>query len=409
MKKKLFFVFLLIFVLILSIQVSAIKISYDSFDRAIYFEPNLHKEMTFTISDAEKNANVPIELKGEFSKYAVVEPSLLSLRPGEQKEIKLTLDLPAEIPKGIHILEIAAIEQPAVAQQGAFVLMPAVGVALKIINTDTTQACNLASFNAGITKKDVSIVLNAANNGVDKINGAYADFTLYNSEEIPVTKFTTPKFSITPFESFTVRTSEELKNAVEGYYTIKGTLFCAGKEFPIEQEILNHAKDLIIHDFRAYKKDGFLFVEFDTENEFLAPISASGVFGFFDGKKSVRNYAMASGGVPPMSKKLFRFKKKLSWLEVPSGAYTVKGSLAFEGTHRDREASIVLTEDELRRTEEGTGGGFNVNYQEQPAKKMILEQPSSSFSIDGKMIVRILAALIIIALLIIIYRKYIRK
>ncbi len=402
MKKTLFFVFLLIFILILSIQVSAIKISYAGFDRAIYFEPNLHKELTFTISDAEKVANVPIELKGEFAKYAVVEPSLLSLSPGEQKEIKLTLDLPAEIPKGIHVLEIAAVEQPAVAQKGAFVLMPAVGVALKIINTDVTQTCSLALFNAGITKKSVNIILNAANNGLDKITGAYADFTLYDSEEVPVTNFSTPKFSITPFESYTVRKNQKLNNAVEGYYTIKGTLFCAGKEFSVKKKLLNHAKDLKIHDFRVYKKDGYFFAEFDTENEFLAPISASGVFGFFDGKKAVRNYAMASGTVPPMGKKLFRFKKKLSWLEVPAGAYTVKSSLAFEGTHRDREASIVLTEEELKRTEE-EGSGFSVKDQKKP-KEIALEQPS--FSIDGKAIVRILAALIILALLIIIYRKY---
>jgi len=406
LKKALFFVFLLI---LFSVQVSAIKIRYGDFDRVIYFEPNLHKELTFTISDAEKVAKVPLELKGKFAKYAVVEPSELSLRPGERKDIKLTLDLPAEIPEGVHILEISAVEQPAVAQQGAFILMPAVGVALKIINTDNKQSCSLASFNAGITSRVVNIILNAANNGVDKIKGAYADLTLYDSEGVPVTSFQTKSFSIQPFESFTVRRSEKLNNAVEGYYEIKGKLHCAGQEFPVEKKILNHAKDLTIHDFRAYKKGGFLFVEFDTKNEFLAPIKASGVFGFYDGKKSVRNYALANGEVPPMGKKLFQFKKKLSWLEVPAGAYTIKGSLAFEGTNKNAETSIVLTEEELKRADDAAGGGFSVKEREKQKKQEIaLEQPSS-FSFDGKMFVRVLAALIIIALLIIIYRKYFKR
>jgi hypothetical protein len=212
LKKALFFVFLLI---LFSVQVSAIKIRYGGFDRVIYFEPNLHKELTFTISDAEKNAKVPIELKGEFAKYAVVEPSELSLRPNERKDIKLTLNLPAEIPKGVHLLEISAVEQPAVAQQGAFILMPAVGVALKIVNTDVEKSCNLATFNAGMTKKSVNVVLNAANNGLDKISGAYADLALYDSEGIPVTEFKTSKFSIEPFESYTVRKKEKLNDVIE--------------------------------------------------------------------------------------------------------------------------------------------------------------------------------------------------
>lgn len=409
MKHAYFIFIILLFLVFFSVQVSAIKIRYADFDRAIYFEPNLHKELTFTISDAEKNAKVPIELKGEFSKYAIVEPAELSLKPGEKKDIKLILDLPAEIPEGVHVLEVSAIEQPAVAQDGAFVLMPAVGVALKIINTDQKQVCSLASFNAGITKNAVNVILNAANNGVDRIKGAYADLTLYDSEDIPITNFQTGKFAITPFESYTARKNQKLDNAVEGYYTIKGTLHCAGREFPVEKKMLNHASDLVIHDFRAYKKDGYLFVEFDTENEFLAPIKTSSVFGFFDGKKSVRNYALANGEVPPMSKKVFQFKRQLNWLEVPAGAYTIKGSLAFEGTHKDAEASIVLTEEELRRAEEATGGGFSVKGNENKKQQENALEKASSFSIDGKMIVRLLAAFVIVAALIIIYKKYFRK
>jgi len=286
-KKYFFFLIIILFLLFSSLSVNAIKISYKGFDRIIYFEPNLHKELIFTISDAEKVAKVPIELKGKFAKYAVVTPSVFSLRPGEKKDITLTLDLPEKIPKGIHILNIAAIEKPAVTQKGAFVLMPAVGVALKIVNTDVQQTCSMASFNAGITKKEVNIVLNAANNGLSEIKDAYADFTLYDSEDKIVTTFSTDKFSIDPFESFTARTSEELNNAVEGYYTIKGTLYCAGKKFPITKQILNHATDITIHNFNVYKKEGYFFAEFDVENKFLAPIKTSGVFGFYEDKKLI--------------------------------------------------------------------------------------------------------------------------
>lgn len=405
MKKALFFVFLLI---LFSVQVSAIKIRYGGFDRVIYFEPNLHKELTFTVSDAEKNAKVPIELKGELAQYVVVEPSELSLRPNERKDVKLIIDLPADIPEGVHILEVSATEQPAVAQQGAFILMPAVGVALKIINTDVKKNCNLATFNAGMTKNSVSVVLNAANNGLDKVSGAYADFKLYDSEGIPVTEFSTSKFSIEPFESYTVRKKAKLNNVIEGGYRLEGTFYCAGEEFPIDQGIMNQAKDLTIHEFRAYKKDGYLFVEFDTENEYLAPIKAYGAFGFYEDGKSVWNYAMPGNVVQPMSKKVFQFKKKLNWLDVPSGAYTLKGGLTFAGNNKKMETSIVLTEDDVRRTDDAGGGGFSVKEQEKQKKQEIaLEQPSS-FSIDGKMIVRVLAALVIVALLIIIYRKYFR-
>lgn len=405
MKKILFFIFLLV---LFSIQVSAIKISYKDFNRVIYFEPNLDKEYVFTISEAERQAIVELELKGEFAQYASIEPSVFNLNPGQVRDVVLKLKLPSVIPKGVHNLEVAAVEKPAVAQQGAFILMPAVGVALKIVNTDARDVCSLVGFNSDMVSTALRVGLVVLNNGVNIISGANADFVLLDSEDVPVADFKSGSFSIAPFDAFSVSRSFKLDNLVEGYYTVKGSLFCAGMEFPFEKRILNRASDLKVHDFRAYKKDGFLFVEYDVENEFLAPVQAGSSFGFFEGSKSVRNYALARGTIEPLSRRLLQFKKKLSWLEVPAGAYTIKGSLAYVGKNTFSEASIVLTEDELKRTDEGLGGGFSVRDQE-VQKKAVIEQPSVSFSMDGKMIVRLVAALVIIALLVIIYQKYVRK
>lgn len=406
MKKILFFIFLLI---LFSVQANAIKISYQDFNRVVYFEPNLKKDFVFTISEAERQAIVELELKGEMARYASIEPSVFNLNPGQTREVVLKLNLPAELPKGVHNLEIAAVEKPAVVQQGAFILMPAVGVAVKIVNTDSKDACSLVVFNPEMTSTALHINLNAANNGVNIINGAYAEFALFDSEDVSIAEFKSSKFSIVPFESFSVKPSYKLDKLAEGYYTVRGKLFCAGMEFPFEKKILNPGTDLKIHDFRAYKKDGFFYAEFDVENEFAVPISANGIISFVDSSgKTVRNYGLKSGSVAGLGRRLFQFSKKLSWLEVPAGAYTVKGSLAYVGKKNFGEAKIVLTEDELRRTDESSGGGFSVIAPEKQ-KKAVLEQPSASFSIDGKMIVRLIAALIIIVLLVIIYQKYVRK
>lgn len=360
--------------------------------------------MTFIISDAERSAKIPIELKGDMAQYAVVEPNFFKLQPGENREVKLTLDLPADISKGVHLLEISAVEQPAVAQQGAFNLMPAVGVALKIINTDVQKACSVGLFNAEMNSNKVLTILNVANNGKQALQKVYADYALYDSEGLPVTSWKTGEVSVAPFESKTVSKPQPLNDAVEGYYTVKGTLYCAGETFPLEKKVLNHADGLVINGFNVYKEDGFFLVEFDTENPYLAPVTAYGNLGFFDESgNSVRNYALNQGTVAPESTKIYRFRKKLNGLDVPAGAYTVKAGLSFEGKKVMKEGQIILTEDEVRRTE-NAGGGFSANYQKKARQEeAALEQQSSSIS--AKVIVRLLAVFAILALLLIIFKR----
>jgi len=86
----------------------------------------------------------------------------------------------------------------------------------------------------------------------------------------------------------------------------------------------------------------------------------------------------------------------------------VKGSLSFEGREKRREAVISLTEEELRRSEKNIGGGFSAKYQAPAAKKAEATQ-LSGITINGKTIIRVIAAAIIIAVLFLLLFKNIHK
>ena len=95
-------VILLMFLMILPCA-SALRLQFSSdTGNKIFFEPNLAREITFTVSEVERVATVPISISGNLAKYASVEPTELSMSPGEKKEVKLKIRLPEDVPKGIN-------------------------------------------------------------------------------------------------------------------------------------------------------------------------------------------------------------------------------------------------------------------------------------------------------------------
>ena|GEM_PF-5294699 len=393
--------------LIIAVNASAIKISYSDFDRKIYFKPNLQKELTFTVSEAEKVAEVYLRLKGDFAKYATVTPDKVYMSPGEQREIKVMLSLPEQIPEGIHTLEVSATEVPANKQKGAFVLMPGVGITIKIINTDVQYNSNIGSFNTVMTGNSITAYLNIVNNG-NKNMAASADFALYDAEGQQVIAWKKENIGVPSFESKSIKETKKLSNAIPGYYTLKVNVKCPDRTFNLEKEILNHAKELEVYDFKAYKRDGKLNVEFDVENKFLAPISAYAMLGFYEGEKDVAHYSIPSREIPPMTRKKMSLRKLLQGMRTPAGTYTLKGILSYEGKRETYETIITLTEEDLAKVQED-GGGFQFNAPDIAKKPKTETEESSGFSVSGKMLIRVLAGIIIVIVLIIIIRKVFHK
>jgi len=315
--------------------------------------------------------------------------------------------LPEQIPEGIHSLEVSASEVPADAPEGTFVLIPGVGIQLKIINTDIQYNSNIGSFNAVMTGNSINAYLNIVNNGNKNIV-ASADFVLYDAEGQQVIAWKQEKIKVPAFESKSIKETKTLSNAIPGYYTLKATIQCPDNTFNLEKKILNHAKELEVYDFTAYKSDGKLNVEFDVENKFLAPISAYAMLGFYEGEKDIAHYSIPARKIPPMTRKKMSLKKLLQGLRAPPGTYTLKGILAYEGKKETYETIITLTEEDLAKIQE-SGGGFQFNAPDIAKKSKTETEESSGFSISGKMLIRVLAGIIIVIVLIIIIRKVFHK
>lgn len=409
MKLNIFFIILLI-ILFLPVSVSAIKIQFGNFDNKIFFEPNLKQELVFTISEAQRSAKVPITLEGNMAKYATVKPDLLELNPGEIKEITVKLDFPAEIPEGIHHINLVAKEIPRDTPDGAFILIPGVGASLKIINTEVGQDCNLNVFNAMMNNNAARVVFNLVNNGIKEINGVYADLELYDPDNKLINSWSTEKNSILAVDSKTIETSIPLNDAEPEYYTVKGTIFCGENKFYVDEEIMNHAQDLKIHDFRAYKTEDALRMEFELENEFLVPIVTYGMVWFYEGDKHVAHYALPKKKIMPKSKEILGISKKFQGLRVPAGTYALKGELKFEGNTKFDNTVITLTEKDLEKKTDDSQGFAALDQETKKKEESTanLEQPSG-IAVSGKTIIRIIAAAIIIAVLFLLLFKNIYK
>jgi hypothetical protein len=164
--------------------------------------------------------------------------------------------------------------------------------------------------------------------------------------------------------------------------------------------MLNPATSLKINDFKAYKKDGSLYIGFDLENEYDAPISTYGIAWFYKDGKEVDHTGFSSVAVPPMGAAVLGISPKLEWVPLQAGTYTVKGDITYLGRKEQREATFTLTEEDVAK--KTTGGGFTMGQQEQkPAEELqqiVLEQPSSE-GMSKKMLVRIIAGVLILILI----------
>ena len=388
---------------LLPIDVFSMSVSIDGSDK-IYFEPNLKKEIIVEVSEVRDVVRVPIKLKGDFVKYATVQPDVLNLQPGETKQAKISLELPGEIKEGIHIIEVTATEIPVDSGGGAFNLMPAAGISLKIINTDVKHNCNVGLFTARIGGGGASVVLNAMNDGTNKINGAYADFSVYGPEENKIASWQTQKFSIPPFDSKTIESSVNLQGIEPEDYEIKGVLYCAGKVIDLNKGVTYHATDLDIKDFRVSKENGRLKMQIDLENKYKVPIPVSGMIWFYSGDKKVEHFSTTKKQISPMSTETIGVGKYFVDVHVPPGTYDLKGTIYYEGmTEATEIISLTLTEEDFKSVQLGDSGGFSVSG----AKQTSLEKPG--FAMTSKTLIRLFAVLIILAVAIFIFVRKFRR
>ena len=405
MKKTYFFIFIIILFLILSLNASALKINFKDKDNRVFFEPNLYKEISFYVDDAERVATVPIKLEGELAKYASVEPDKLSLRPGEGKSVLLKLQLPKDIPKGVHSITVSATEVPVDAPDSAFILMPAVGMNIKIINTDVDYNCNLGVFTVNMNSNNVQVTLNVGNDGLKKVNDAYAEFSFYDENDNFLTSWKTNKFSVPAFESNTVRSSAVLSSVPPGYYRLEGALYCGGEKIDLKKDVTNFPKDLEVYDFKITKSNKVKF-EFDLENKFDVPVSAYAMMWFYEDGKHIDHLTMPTVKIEPNTRKKYQLSLSFSDLNLPAGNYDVKGKLFHSGKMETHEGKLVITDEDVEKDFSGKGS-FNVLEKEK--KTVVLEKPSG-FSFSGRSIIRILAAAAILAvILLFIFKKFHKK
>ena len=130
--KKILFILVCLLIVLTLQNVSAIGITPGR--TTIDFEPNLDKEVSFSIINSEhKDMSVLLYAKGELSEYVSLSQEAIDLSSQEDSKLSIyTMTLPEELEPGPHIAEIVALEVPEDAELAGTVIGATVAVVTQL-------------------------------------------------------------------------------------------------------------------------------------------------------------------------------------------------------------------------------------------------------------------------------------
>lgn len=231
MKKLLF----IIITLLLAGNVYAIGLSPARV--SLNFEPNIVKEMTFTIVntiDSEIKAEISVE--GELSPYLTFESTLVPLAPGEHKKVKAALSFPEQIKGGDNVL-IVRITEIRKATSMINVRAEVIGkIFIKAVYEGYYAEPRLIIKSSDVNEK-VKFELEIANYGKENITQASAFINLLDQNENKIATIDTNNLDevIRSHEKATLY-AEWMPDVNAGLYKAKATVIYHDKTAAAEQE-----------------------------------------------------------------------------------------------------------------------------------------------------------------------------
>jgi hypothetical protein len=112
-KIKIYFIFS--FLLFLFILPNVLGIGITPARTTVNFEPNLERTITFSIVNSEaRDVNLVVATQGELSQYVTLTDTSFSMTATQNsKEVSYKINLPSELPPGLHTAEIVVLQLPA--------------------------------------------------------------------------------------------------------------------------------------------------------------------------------------------------------------------------------------------------------------------------------------------------------
>lgn len=111
MNKKIYFMFVLIFMLIIP---CVMGLGITPARTTVNFEPNLEKEVSFSVINSEaKDLNLVVSVQGELAEYVSLSETSFSMSSTQDsKEVLYNVNLPSELSPGLHTAEIMVLQSP---------------------------------------------------------------------------------------------------------------------------------------------------------------------------------------------------------------------------------------------------------------------------------------------------------
>ena len=359
------------FILILTLQiVSAIGITPGR--TTIDFEPNLQKEVSFSVTNAEQKAmSVVFYTRGELKETVLLSQDRVSFSLGESsKSFSYTISLPAEFDRpGLHTAEIVAQEVPEDSELDGTVLGATVAVVTQVY-VNVPYPGKYLEFDVEVIEaspgQSTTFLIPMISRGKLSIQKVKTKIEIYSEENL-VDEFELEEIGILSGERKQLIGTWDTDVKV-GRYSAKIILNYDGEEKIIEKEFnIGEAKleiELItVKDFRLGEIAKFNILVNNKMNQEVKDINVNMVLYGEEGNV-LADFRSANYDAPSLSK-----VEMLAYWDtegVDEGVYDGKLILRYGSEKDEKNVKVEVTEDSIVVTGitgkviVQTDGGFNL-------------------------------------------------
>jgi len=166
----------------------------------VNFEPNLHKQVTFSVVNSEsKDLNLVVAVQGELAKYVKLDKTNVNILASQStKEISYNVDLPTELSPGVHTAEVVVLQLPAEGELSDAYIGAALAVVTQLyVYVPYPGKYAEADFNAfNLDNQNIQFVIPVISRGEFDLTSVKASIDIYTSLNEKVATLETNEVSI---------------------------------------------------------------------------------------------------------------------------------------------------------------------------------------------------------------------
>lgn len=286
----------------------------------IDFVPGLSQTISFTVVNSEqKNITVVVSVQGELEEYVTIPETVIKMSSNEaSKEVSYQINLPQELPPGIHSADVVIIQLP---DQFIDTGQMSVGAAVAVLaelNVNVPYPGKFAEGNINILGPEsdgsVQFVVTVNNKGEFDIMRAVAAVDIYTSLNEKVATVNTNEISLLSKQRGELVAKWDSRSLPSGRYIAKANVVYDEKTFSVEKEFGVGRQRLIlegieVNDFKlgeiakfevlvqnewseridgafvemiVYSKDGNILADFKSQNYDIESLNEAMMVAFWD-------------------------------------------------------------------------------------------------------------------------------